>query len=218
MFYETAKNDHGLPHDPLKAIIAPRPIGWISTVSKDGIPNLAPYSFFNMFAGLPPIIGFSSVMKKNSQTNAEETGEFVYNFPSLDLIDQVSLSSSHVPPEVNEFELAGLTMIESNLVKAPRVAEARAHMECTYLQTIELPFDPAKEIPTCIVLGRVVAVHIDDAFIENGLVDTVSMNPITRMGYMDYGTLGEAITKPRPEEIGNMGGYQAVAEALNEPE
>lgn len=218
MYYEIAENDHGLPHDPLKAIIAPRPIGWISTISKAGVPNLAPYSFFNMFAGLPPVIGFSSVMKKHSQINAEETGEFVYNFPSLDLIDQVSMSASHVPPEVNEFDLAGLTMIDSKLVKPPRVAEARAHMECTYLQTIELPFEPGKGLPTCIVLGRVVAVHIDDQFVKDGLVDTVSMNPITRMGYMDYGTPGEAITKPRPEEIGNMEGYQAIATAPNKPE
>lgn len=200
MYYETATNDHGLPHDPLKAIIAPRPIGWISTLSKEGIPNLAPYSFFNLFSTSPPIIGFASVVKKHSQINAEETGEFVYNFASLDLIDQVSVSSAHVAAEVNEFELAGLTMTESRRVKAPRVAEARAHMECTYLQTIELPFEPGKEPSTCIVLGRVVAVHIDDAYVNEGFVDTVAMNPVTRMGYMDYGTIGEAITKPRPEE------------------
>lgn len=205
MYYETSKNNHGLPHDPLKAIIAPRPIGWISTISTDGIPNLAPYSFFNLFAGSPPIIGFSSVIKKHSQINAEQTGEFVYNFPSLDLIDQVSLSSSHVPAEVNEFDLAGLTMIDSTLVNVPRVAEARAHMECTYLQTIELPFELGKELPTCIVLGRVVAVHINDEYVKDGLVDTVSMNPVTRMGYMDYGTVGEAITKPRPDETGIIG-------------
>lgn len=198
MYYETAKNNHGLPHDPLKAIVAPRPIGWISTVSKDGVPNLAPYSFFNLFGGAPPIIGFSSVMKKHSQINAEETGEFVHNFPTLELIDQVSVSSSHVAAEVNEFELAGLTMIDSNLVKAPRVAESCAHLECTYLQTIELPCETEEELPTCIVLGRIVAVHINDEFINEGLVDTVAMNPIARLGYLDYGTLGEAITKPRP--------------------
>ena len=204
MYYEIAANDHGLPHDPLKALVAPRPIGWISSLSADGVPNLAPYSFFNMLAVSPAIVGFSSGMRKDSQNNIEETGEFVYNFASVDLIDPVNISSSHVPNTVNEFELAGVTAVASTCVKAPRVAEAHAHLECEYLQTVALPHVSGKEIPWSLILGRVVAVHIDDAFIKDGLVDTVGMQPLTRMGYMDYGVLSHTITKERPEEMGNM--------------
>jgi flavin reductase (DIM6/NTAB) family NADH-FMN oxidoreductase RutF len=198
MYYETAANNHGLPHDPLKALVAPRPIGWISSLSKDGVPNLAPYSFFNLLAASPAIVGFSSGMRKDTQTNIEETGEFVYNFASVDLVDAVNTSSSPVPSDMNEFELAGMTPIASILVKPPRVAEAHAHFECEYIQTIELPFIPGKEIPWSLVLGRVVAVHIDDKFIKDGLVDTLAMEPLARMGYMDYGVLGGKITKARP--------------------
>ena len=204
MYYEIAANDHGLPHDPLKALVAPRPIGWISSLSADGVPNLAPYSFFNMLAVSPAIVGFSSGMRKDSQNNIEETGEFVYNFASVDLIDAVNISSSHVPNTVNEFELAGVTGIDSRRVKAPRVAEAHAHLECEYLQTVALPHTPGQEIPWSLILGRVVAVHINDAFIADGVVDTLAMQPLTRMGYMDYGILSHKITKERPEEIGNM--------------
>ena len=204
MYYEIATNDHGLPHDPLKALVAPRPIGWISSLSADGVPNLAPYSFFNMLAVSPAIVGFSSGMRKDSQNNIEETGEFVYNFASVDLIDAVNISSSHVPNTVNEFELAGVTAVASRRVKAPRVAEAHAHFECEYLQTVALPHTPGQEIPWSLILGRVVAVHINDAFIADGVVDTLAMQPLTRMGYMDYGILSHKITKERPEEIGNM--------------
>jgi len=215
MYYEIEANDHGLPHDPLKALVAPRPIGWISSLSKDGVPNLAPYSFFNMLAAAPAIVGFSSGMKKDSQTNIQETGEFVYNFASVDLIDAVNTSSSHVASDVNEFALAGVTPIASKLVKPPRGAEAHAHFECEYSQTGELPHTPGKDIPWSLVLGRVVAVHIDDQFIENGLVDTLAMQPLTRMGYMDYGVLGSKITKPRPEEMGNMN-YSDFAKKLSD--
>ncbi|MDB4581713.1 flavin reductase family protein [Draconibacterium sp.] len=204
MYYEIAANDHGLPHDPLKALVAPRPIGWISSLSADGVPNLAPYSFFNMLAVSPAIVGFSSGMRKDSQNNIEETGEFVYNFASVDLIDPVNISSSHVPNTVNEFELAGVTAVASRRVKAPRVAEAHAHFECEYLQTVALPHTPGQEIPWSLILGRVVAVHINDAFIADGVVDTLAMQPLTRMGYMDYGVLSHTITKERPEEMGNM--------------
>ena len=204
MYYEIAANDHGLPHDPLKALVAPRPIGWISSLSADGVPNLAPYSFFNMLAVSPAIVGFSSGMRKDSQNNIEETGEFVYNFASVDLIDAVNISSSHVPNTVNEFELAGVTAVASTCVKAPRVAEAHAHLECEYLQTVALPHVSGKEIPWSLILGRVVAVHINDAFIADGVVDTLAMQPLTRMGYMDYGVLSHTITKERPEEMGNM--------------
>ncbi|EED32490.1 nitrilotriacetate monooxygenase component B [gamma proteobacterium NOR5-3] len=198
MYYETAANDHGLPHDPLKALVAPRPIGWISSLDADGTPNLAPYSFFNLLATSPAIVGFSSGSKKDSQRNIEVTGDFVCNFASVDLIDTVNATASHVAAHVNEFELAGLTECESRLVKAPRVAEARAHLECRYLKTVELPRENNSGMIWSLVLGQVVAVHIDDTYLKNGLVDTLAMEPLTRMGYLDYGVLGGVMTRERP--------------------
>ncbi|MFT6772074.1 flavin reductase family protein [Congregibacter sp.] len=198
MYYETATNDHGLPHDPLKALIAPRPIGWISSLDAEGIPNLAPYSFFNLLATNPAIVGFSSASKKDSQRNIEVTGDFVCNFASVDLIDSVNATAKHVAAHVNEFELAGLTQSESSLVKAPRVAEARAHLECRYIKTVELPHEEDSEMVWSLVLGRVLAVHIDDAYVRDGLVDTLAMEPLTRMGYLDYGVLGGVLSRERP--------------------
>ncbi|MFT4872716.1 flavin reductase family protein [Congregibacter sp.] len=198
MYYETATNDHGLPHDPLKALIAPRPIGWISSLDAEGIPNLAPYSFFNLLATNPAIVGFSSASKKDSQRNIEVTGDFVCNFASVDLIDSVNATAKHVAAHVNEFELAGLTQSESRLVKAPRVAEARAHLECRYIKTVELPHEEDSEMVWSLVLGRVLAVHIDDAYVRDGLVDTLAMEPLTRMGYLDYGVLGGVLSRERP--------------------
>ena len=200
MFYTTDSNDHGLPHDPIKALIVPRPIGWISSIGLDGAANLAPYSFFNVFSSDPPIVGFSSATRKDSQHNIEQSGEFVCNFASADLIDQINLTSSPVNSTVDEFELSGLGKAESRLISAPRVAEAHAHLECRYLKTVELPSKPDSTISWGLIMGEVVAVHIDDAFIKDGIVDTQSMQPLARLGYLDYGTLGEAITKPRPSK------------------
>ncbi|WP_439106036.1 flavin reductase family protein [Congregibacter sp.] len=197
MYFETASNDHGLPHDPLKALIAPRPIGWISSLDANGIPNLAPYSFFNLLSTNPAIVGFSSATQKDSQRNIELTGEFVCNFASVDLIDKINTTSKHVAANVNEFELAGLTEAKSHIIKAPRVLEARAHLECEYVKTVELPNDD-NGIVWSLVLGKVLAVHIDDRFIKEGLVDTLAMEPLTRMGYMDYGVLGGMETRERP--------------------
>ncbi|MFT4768918.1 MAG: flavin reductase (DIM6/NTAB) family NADH-FMN oxidoreductase RutF, partial [Glaciecola sp.] len=172
--------------------------GWISSLDADGIPNLAPYSFFNLLATNPAIVGFSSASKKDSQRNIEVTGDFVCNFASVDLIDSVNATAKHVAAHVNEFELAGLTQSESSLVKAPRVAEARAHLECRYIKTVELPHEEDSEMVWSLVLGRVLAVHIDDAYVRDGLVDTLAMEPLTRMGYLDYGVLGGVLSRERP--------------------
>ncbi|WP_439100621.1 flavin reductase family protein [Congregibacter sp.] len=197
MYYETATNDHGLPHDPLKALVAPRPIGWISSLDAKGTPNLAPYSFFNLLSTHPTIVGFSSATLKDSQRNIEETGEFVCNFASVDLIDAVNITSKHVAADIDEFELAGLHQAPSRLISAPRVREARAHLECEYLKTVELPSAEGPMVWS-LVLGRVLAVHIDDRYLKEGLVDTLAMEPLTRMGYMDYGVLGGVETRSRP--------------------
>ena len=199
MFYETAKNNHGLPHDPLKAIVAPRPIGWISSLDENGVANLAPYSFFNLVAAPPPVVMFASGTVKDSQNNIEKTGEFVCNLATAALADAVNDSSAHVPPDVDEFDVARIEKAPSRLVKPPRVAASPAHLECVYLQTVVLPHDPKTEIQWSMVLGKVVAVHIADEFIKDGLVDTAALTPLSRLGYLDYGLLGEVFSKARPD-------------------
>src|SRR5437868_13062517 len=129
---------HGLPHDPFNAIVGPRPIGWISTRSVDGHLNLAPYSFFNAFNYTPPIVGFSSVGRKDSLNNIEQTGEFAWNLATRPLAERMNQSCALVPPEVNEFELAGLTSVASKVIAVPRVAECPVSFECKVTQIIQL--------------------------------------------------------------------------------
>lgn len=198
MFYEAQKNQHGLRHDPFKALVVPRPIGWISTMSQDGVRNLAPYSFFNAVSTDPHIVMFASAGRKDSQRNAEETGEFVCNFASYDQRDAMNMSSSTVDPSVDEFTLAGLDELSSRLIKAPRVAGAPAHFECVYLQTIAMTARDGRHVYD-MVLGEVVGVHIDDRFIANGLVDTAAMRAMARLGYHDYAVVDEVITLKRPQ-------------------
>ena len=194
MFYDTKSNAHGLRHDPMKALVAPRPIGWISTIGRDGIVNLAPYSFFNMVSENPPYVMFSSGSRKDSQRNAEETGEFVCSMATYELREAMNVTSASVPPEVDEFVLAGLSSSPSRLVKPPRVAASPVALECRYWQTITPPSRSAYAI----VIGEVVGVHIDDRFVTDGLVDTVAMQPIARMGYMDYAVVDKKFTLGRP--------------------
>ncbi len=184
MFYEVAAG-HGLPHDPFKALIVPRPIGWISTTSARGEVNLSPYSFFNALSDRPHIVGFSSDGLKDAMTFAQETGEFVCNLATYDLREEISATSAPLPRGTSELDHAGLTAAPSRLVRPPRVAEAPAALECRYLRTIRL--DPLEgEGRYYLVLGQVVGVHIDDRFIVDGLVDTAAMRPIARAGYRDY--------------------------------
>ena len=184
MHYDTAANNHGLRFNPFKAIAVPRPIGWISTISKDGVNNLAPYSFFNAMGDRPPIVVFSSSGRKDSLHNLEETGEFTCSIATYDLRHQMNLSSAPVARGVDEFALAGLTPAPSMLVKPPRVKESPAALECRVWKLIELPAPPG-QFQTA-VFGLVVSVYIDDNFIREGLVDLAAMRPIARLGYMDY--------------------------------
>lgn len=203
MFYETKDNKHGLPHDPFKSCVVPRPIGWISTLSKEGIVNLAPYSFFNAVASEPPMVLFanngrqSTTPGKDTITNCEETGEFVYNVATWDLREKMNLSSAGVPSDVDEFEYAGLETAPSRLVKPPRVAAAPIHLECVYHQTVELPCDREGE-RNAICIGRVVGVHIDESVLTDGLVDVTKYRPLARLGYMDYTSTDYAFTMYRP--------------------
>src|SRR5271166_1740433 len=176
MFYEPDKRNHGLPRDPFKALVVPRPIGWISTLDRDGRPNLGPYSFFNGVATDPPCVMFASSLRprertrKDSQTNAEATGEFVVNLATFAQREAMNASSAALPYGESEFAAAGLETLPSRLVKAPRVKGARAHLECVYLKTVDLP--PARGgDQNFMVLGRVVGIHIDDDLIVDGLVD-----------------------------------------------
>ena len=197
MFYETETNEHGLRHNPFKALVAPRPIGWISTVSTDGVINLAPYSFFNGVSDIPPFVMFSSAGQKDSQRNAEETGEFVCSLATYDLRDHMNTTSAGVGPEVDEMELAGLTPAPSNLVKPPRVAESPVALECKHFKSITLPAAEGRD-PYSVVLGHVVGIHIDESVLNEGLVDMEKLRPIARLGYMDYTVVDKVFSMDRP--------------------
>ena len=198
MFYD-ARTKAPLKHDPVKALIAPRPIGWISTLSREGGANLAPYSFFNLVASGPSIVAFSSAGRKDSQTNAEQTGEFVCNIASFDQRDAVNSSAATLPPEVDEFALTGLGTLPSQMIKPPRVKGAPAHLECVYLQTVPLFSKDGVRNGFDLVLGEVVGVHIDDQFVKEGLVDTAAMRLIARLGYLDYSVTDEVFAMRRPD-------------------
>jgi flavin reductase (DIM6/NTAB) family NADH-FMN oxidoreductase RutF len=204
MFYDAIENRHGLAHDPLKALLVPRPIGWISTISKDGHVNLAPYSFFNGVGEKPGYVVFGSAGIKDNLANIEETGEFVCSMATYDLRDQMNTTSAPVPRGVDEFPLAGLTAAKSHFVKPPRVKESPAALECKHFQTIALPGAGRYNHSYNLVIGLIVGIHIDDRFIKDGMVDTAAMRPIARLGYMDYAVVGPenifSIDRPSAEE------------------
>jgi len=200
-FYEP-KDGHGLRHDPFNAIIAPRPIGWISSRDARGNVNLAPYSFFNGFCYTPPIIGFSSTAWKDSVGNIEETGEFVWNLATRDLAKQMNLTAAHVPQDVSEFEIARLTEAPCQLVGVPRVAESPVSFECKLSQIVQLQGADGRKAQAWLVLGEVVAVHIDKALIKDGVYQTALARPIVRAGRKgDYFEIRQdaMFEMPRPD-------------------
>ncbi len=187
--YEIA-DGHGLRHDPFNAIVGPRPIGWISTLSPAGVANLAPYSFFNGFNYFPPLIGFSSIGRKDSVTNAEATGEFGWNLATEALAQAMNLSCAPAPPEVDEFAVAGLTPAPSRLIAPPRVLESPVNFECKVSQIVQLQGADGVKVNSWLVLGEVVAVHIDKALIKERVYDTAAARPILRAGRMgDYAVI-----------------------------
>lgn len=218
MFYETAKNNHGLPYNPFKACVVPRPIGWISTLSHDGIVNLAPFSMFNQLNYDPPIVFFSGAnrpgtgQRKDSVTNAEETGEFVVSMATYDLREKVSMTAQFVDPDVDEFELAGLTKADSKLVKPPRVAESPIHLECKYHSTLTLPSNQRHSLHH-VVIGEVVAIHISDDVIVDGKIDIRKVRPLARLGYTDYTSVTEVFSM---KVMGNVAGQIGEAVAARE--
>ncbi|AMA45147.1 flavin reductase family protein [Pseudomonas monteilii] len=197
--YETAQG-HGLPHDPFNAIVGPRPIGWISSHDREGRLNLAPYSFFNAFNYVPPIIGFCSVGRKDSLNNIEQTGEFVWNLATRPLAEAMNQSCAAVSAEVDEFELSGLTPTPSRLVGVPRVGESPVAFECKVSQIIQLKRADQALVPSWLILGEVVAVHIAEHLLKDGIYDTAAAQPILRGGGpADYFELGELFKMRRPE-------------------
>ena len=182
LHYYEPRNGHGLRHDPFNAIIAPRPIGWISSHDAKGNVNLAPYSFFNGFCYKPPVIGFSSTSWKDSVANMQETGEFVWNLATMDLAQQMNATAAHVAHEVSEFAISGLTPAPCKIVKAPRVAESPVSFECKVAQIVQLQGADGVKANAWLTLGEVVAVHIDKAMIKDGVYQTALARPIVRAG------------------------------------
>lgn len=201
MFYEPKNNDHGLPHNPFKAIVSPRPIAWVSTLNPDGVANLAPYSFFNGVQDAPPMLMFSvagakmgSDEPKDSLSNIRSSGEFCVNIVSDALKDAMNITSQHFAHGVDEFEKAGLEKAASRVIKAPYVAASPVAMECTLHSIIDLLGGGQ------MVLGEVVGVHIKDEHMKDGLLDVTSYVPLARLGYMDYTKVETVFALKRPED------------------
>lgn len=189
--YEPRKG-HGLPHDPFNAIVGPRPIGWISSRSASGQVNLAPYSFFNAFNYVPPIIGFSSIGWKDTVRNIQETGEFAWNLATRELADAMNQTCAAVPAEVDEFELAGLEAVDSELIRVPRVAQSPVTFECRLTDIHQLRTASHESIPSWLVLGEVVKVYIDHRLLKDGVFDTANAGVILRAGGpADYFSIGD---------------------------
>ncbi len=206
MFYRPGVDGHGLPHDPFKALVAPRPIGWISTVDSAGRVNLAPYSFFNAVSEKPPMVMYATTgvklgdvklgggERKDTLANIRETGAFVANIVPLALRDAMNLSSGPYPAGEDEFEIAGLTKAPSRIVAPPRVGEAPAALECRVWKIIDLP-GPS----TAMVIGEVVGIHIDEGVLRDGQVDVTLYQPLSRLGYRDYAAVHEVFSLVRPK-------------------
>lgn len=211
MFFETknltraALNDLGLSFNPFKAIVAPRPIGWITTQNAQGVVNLAPYSFFNAVSSDPPIVFYGANGthdadggEKDSLRNVRETGEFVCNLVTWELRSQMNDTATSAPNEIDEMQAVGIASLPSRLVKPPRVAASPAHLECKLHQLVDLPPDPATGDRNVMVLGLVVGIHIDDSFVVGGRFDTTRAQPLARLGYHDYAVVTEAFEMKRP--------------------
>ncbi len=201
MFYEP-RLGHGLPHDPFKAIVAPRPIGWISTLDGTGRPNLAPYSFFNAVHSRPPMLAFTSESMKHSAANAIATGEFVFNLCTRPLFEAMNISSDALADGVSEFAAAGLETAPCRVVKAPRVAAAPAALECRVVHSMRFHDLEGAALEGWMVVGQVVGVHIDDAYLRNGRFDTAAAQPLARCGYRDYAAVTEMFEALRPTDGG----------------
>ena len=198
MEFDPNTHDPALSHSPIKAMVAPRPIGWLSTLSPQGVANLAPYSFFNLVCDAPYMVMFATSGHKDSFNNVRATGEFVWNLVSEDLCEAMNASSGSVDPGVDEFELAGLEKAASRRVAPPRVARARAALECQLDQIVDLKSDdPTRS--NSLVIGTVRSVFIADDAIVDGRFDVASVRPLARLGYRDYALIDETFELQRPD-------------------
>ncbi len=198
MFYDATKNDHGLPFNPFKAIVAPRPVGWITSMSAKGEINLAPYSYFNAVSDKPPIVMFSSDGYKDSLSFIAETKEFVCNLAVLSLLDAVVTTGVSFPRGVNEMVEVGLNPVPAMMVKPPRVKASPCALECKLLQIVDMHDLNGEAVHRHVAFGQVVGIHIDDRFITNGRLDTAAMQPIARCGYADYAVVDKVIPVKKP--------------------
>ncbi len=199
IFFEPHSRDRALfPHDPFKALVTPRPIGWISTLSAKGELNLAPYSYFNAFSSNPPIVGFSSEGEKDSSTFAMETGEFVWSMATWDLRDQMNASAASLPRGQSEFTHAKLDTAPSRVVRPPRVAASPAAFECRVTEVVKLKDVDGSDSGRRLVLGRVIGIHVDQRFVRQGRIDSAAMRPIARGGYDEYSVVDQVFSMPRP--------------------
>ena len=199
MFYTPENRDPSLKYDPIKAIVAPRPIGWISTLSTQGVANLAPYSFFNAVGGMPPMLMFASEGFKDSAQNAVDTGEFVFNYASKSLSEEMNNSSSNAPKNVSEFEHYGIETAECKIIAPPRVANAHAAMECKVTSVVETNDVEGNLTGAVIIIGQVVGVHINDEVLRDGRFDVDLAQPVSRLGYMDFGLTSDLHEMLRPD-------------------
>ena len=212
IFFEPKDRDRKLfPHDPFKGLIVPRPVGWISTMSRDGRLNLAPYSYFNGFNSWPQIVGFSSESEKDSQAFAVESGEFAWSMATYALRDQMNATSEGLPRGESEFEYAGLATAPSTLVRAPRVAASPASLECKVTQVVRLLDKDGKAAGGTLVLGQVIGMHIEERFMKNGRFDLAAVQPIARCGYDEYTVVERVFSVKRPESGGNSFGGEKSA-------
>jgi flavin reductase (DIM6/NTAB) family NADH-FMN oxidoreductase RutF len=219
MFYEPGKTAHGLPYDPFKSCVVPRPIGWISSTSASGLDNLAPYSQFQMVGYDPPVVMFSANQtpagnSKDTVVNVLARGEFVWNMATYALRDAVNRSSEALPPEVDEFEYAGLTKLSSKLLGVPRVAQSPVHFECRVLQHVRLPGNgPTGSMD--VIFGQVLVIHIDDAAVNpEGRVDITRLRPLARMGYHDYTSVEQVFTMSPMGSAARRAGLEGSAEKM----
>jgi flavin reductase (DIM6/NTAB) family NADH-FMN oxidoreductase RutF len=199
MFYEPDKRDPAvLPHDPFKAIVAPRPIGWITSLNAKGEVNLAPYSYFNGINSRPALVMFASEGLKDSASFIAETKEFVCSLATWDLREAMNATSAPLPRGTSEMERAGLQPAPSRLVKPPRVAASPCALECKLIRIVDIDQIDGKTVDCHVVFGQVVGVHIDDRFIVDGLLDTAAMKPIARCGYDQYAVVESVFSMRRP--------------------
>jgi flavin reductase (DIM6/NTAB) family NADH-FMN oxidoreductase RutF len=198
MFYDAVRNDHGLPHDPFKAIVAPRPIGWITSINAKGEVNLAPYSYFNGVCSRPAVVMFASEGFKDSASFVAETGEFVCNLATWDLREAMNATAAPLSRGINEMVRAGLAPAPSRLVRPPRVEASPCALECKLLKIVAIDDINGAPLDRHVVIGQVLGVHIDDRFIVDGLLDTAAMKPIARCGYDQYAVVEEVFSMRRP--------------------